>query len=421
MAVVIKEKKDKGVVLTDFIFLELSDPIPQQEASDVLAKGMTKALAVKSGKQSERDVDRIYGKVLRKFSQFAASSKTIKQRYMILWPENYSAVLEAKISEKHRFVKHAIDFPMFEDLAKEHKNPEGAGLSERMALYQHYAEKYIGHLYDGETEAPDQIIHITSSGYLNPNPVDKLVEEKGWYNTYVINFYHRACNSSIPAMQMANAYLRSSLSAAESGTVEKRMDVVHSEMFSVHLRIDDDDPVNIALMTTYSDSFMKYSLKPFDSLREKGEGCLKVLAFKNMMIPGSSSVATWKVADTAFNLDINPFKYINLIRKYVGQFVVSFLHDEGFDFKAVKDKLLYVIQASGPVDLEAVARQLKLDDDQVFNTRSVLFENGYLSSTAIPYMCKQIAESDEVVPGQKILCLGHAQGIYLSAMLLEKA
>lgn len=417
----VKERnKGNEIVLTDFVFLDLPDPVQQQDANTVLIKGMTKALAVKSGVQSEQEVNRIHKRVYGKFKHFAVSSNTISRRYMILWPKDYSAALTAKISENGRFVNHVMDFPMFEELVMEHRNPEGAGLNRRMSLFQQYAEKYIKCLYNDDITAPDKIIHVTSSGYHNPNPVDKFLAEKGWYDSYVVNFYHRACNASIPAIQAAEAYMKSLLISGEKAAQEKRVDIVHSEMFSVHLRIDDDDPVNIALMTTYSDSFMRYSLKRYSSVRKSGGAGLKILAIRNQLIPDSSSVAAWNVAEPAFDLDINPFKYINLVRKHVRQFVISFLHDAGFDFRELTDKLLYVLQASGTADLEAVARQLKLRNDQVANTRKLLFEKGYLSSTAIPYMCKQIVESDDVQSGQKVLCLGHAQGVYLSAILLEK-
>jgi len=44
----------------------------------------------------------------------------------------------------------------------------------------------------------------------------------------------------------------------------------------------------------------------------------------------------------------------------------------------------------------------------------------YLSSGLIPYMCKQVIESDNSPVGHKVLCLGNGQLITILEKLLKK-
>ena len=86
----------------------------------------------------------------------------------------------------------------------------------------------------------------------------------------------------------------------------------------------------------------------------------------------------------------------------------------------LKDNIFFVIQASTAYVLKQMAKELKLADEQIAFSKKILYENGYLSSGAIPFMCKQIIENRDIPSGKIIFCIGYAQGITLSGMLLEK-
>jgi predicted naringenin-chalcone synthase len=415
-----KEIESTATVLTDFHSVRLRDLVPQEKTCKLLAKGVVKALAVKSGKTSEKDVEKIHKKVRTKFSQFAVSEKTIKQRYLSIWPENYDAAdEECPIVENGRFIEYESVFPMYENLAKNHTNPAGAGLNDRMELYRIHTEKHLRKLYNDAHEQPDHIIHVTSTGYFDPNPVDSIISEKKWPDVDITNFYHKACNAPIPAIRTANALIRSSVSGGYEKP-KKRIDLVHSEMFSIHINLSEDHPINVGLMSTFSDSFLRYSIMTYDDARKKGLRSLKIVAFKNMTIPNSTNTAVWKVSDPAFEFRIDPMKYFRLVRMNIKNFVKSFFIDAGMEFRDVKDRLLFVFQASSSLILKQIAKELDLSEEQMAFSRNTLYENGYLSSGAIPVMCKQLIDDPTIPSGQKIICIGYAQGITISGMLLEK-
>jgi len=415
-----REVKRIETVLTDFETIRLSKLIPQDQSCRLLSMGMAKALAVKTGKTSERDVDKIYKHVRSKFFLCAVSSKAIKQRYMTLWPEQYDTVAAVnKLVDDDHFVNYDIEFPMYVDLARFHTNPDGANLNERMELYKHHTKEHLRLLYDDVSEAPDQIIHVTSTGYFDPNPVAAIISEKRWYDVEVTNFYHKSSNATIPAIANAYAYIRSS-HAGGYEKPKKRIDIVHSELFSAHIKISDDQAFNIMLMSTLSDSFLRYSVRNYDDVSAMNQHGLKIIAFKNMMIPETTSVIELKVSNPAFDYKLDALKYLNTISKSVNEFVTSFLMEVGLNYKEIKDRLIFVIPASSSMILKQIKKELQLSAEQISLSHNTLYENGYLSSGAIPYMCKELIESDNISVGQKVFCLGHGNGIMLSGMLLEK-
>lgn len=406
--------------LTDIHSARLSPLVPQESSYNLLQKGLTKALAVKSGKTSAAEVYYLSKKVSFKFRMFGTTDSEIFHRYLTVWAHDYDKKSERmSLVENGEFVEYDFGFPMYEELAKRHVNPEGSDLKDRMALYRSQSEAHIGNLYEQTVEKPDHIVHVTSTGFLDPNPVDAVMASKQWYDVDVTTFYHRACNAPISAIRTANALLTASL-AGGCETPKKRIDLVHSEIFSVHTRIAEDDPVNIALMCKFSDSFLRYAIESCDDIRKKGKSGLKILAFKNFTVPDTSAIAQWSASNPCFEFKVDALNYFKLVKTHVRQFTHAFFAEHGMDFAEVKGKTVFALQASSLSILNEIGQELKLSKELKELSRKTLYENGYLSSGAIPFMCKQIIESSDIPSGALVFCLGYGQGVTMSGMLLEK-
>jgi alkylresorcinol/alkylpyrone synthase len=406
-------------VLSDFHIAPLT-LVPQNDSCALLMKGMVKAIAIKKGKSSDKDIEKIERAVKMKFKLFALSSEIAKQRHLVVWPENYKYDDKFKIIENGKYVKHDFAIPMYSDLAKNHTNPDGDGLDKRMDLFRSITEKNIYKLYECERiERPDQIIHVTSSGYIEPNPVDVIVSGKKWFDVYVTNFYNKACNATISAIETAHASMRSSL-IGDCEKLKKRIDVVHTELFSLHMKLSHDDPVNIGLISSYSDSILRYSIFPYAEVRQRGLPGLKILSFRHILVPDSIHFAVLKVSSPAFDYFINPIKYFKAVKDNVRDFVTGYFKEIGVDFKTIKNEILFLVQASSIHILMQIGAELGLSEEQLTFSRNNLYENGYLTSSAIPFMCKKVIESSEIPSGQKVFCLGYALGMTISGMLLEK-
>lgn len=406
--------------LTDIHSARLSPLVPQELSYNLLQKGLTKALAIKSGKTSAADVDYLSKKVSFKFRMFGTTDSEITHRYLTVWAHDYNSESEKMgLMENGRFIEYNFGFPMYEELAKRHVNPEGSDLKERMALYRSQSEAHIGNLYEQTAEKPDHIVHVTSTGFMDPNPVDTVMASKQWYDIDITTFYDRACNAPISAIRTANALLTASL-AGGCENPKKRIDLVHSEIFSVHTRIAEDDPVNIVIMCKFSDSFLRYSIESCDDIRRKGKNGLKILAFKNFTIPDTSAIAQWSTSNPCFEFKVDALNYFKLVKAHVRQFTNAFFAENGMDFSEVKNDTVFAIQASSLSILNEIGQELKLSEELKELSRKTLYENGYLSSGAVPFMCKQIIENSDIPSGSLIFCLGYGQGVTMSGMLLEK-
>ncbi|KUL32844.1 3-oxoacyl-[acyl-carrier-protein] synthase III C-terminal domain-containing protein [Chlorobium limicola] len=407
-------------VLTDIHSARLHPLVPQELSCNLLKKGMTKALAVKSGTTSSLGVYAIAKKVDIKFSLFGMQASDTRQRYMALWNHDYDLESDSRgLVENGKFISYDIAFPMYEQLARHHTNPEGSNLHDRMDLYRLHAEQHIRQLYEQNNEIPDNIIFISSTGYIDPNPVSTVMSAKQWHDIDITNFYHHACNAPIPAIRMANALLTTSL-AGGCEKPKKRIDMVSSEMFSLHMRLADDRTLNVGLISTYSDSFLRYSIRSYQDVLDNRMGGLKILAFRNMTFPNTSAIAMWSISDPCFYFDLKLLDYLKLIKTQVRHFVDSFYAENGMDFRSEKDHTSFVIQGSSQLTLKQIAEELELSENQISLSRETLLENGYLSSGAIPFMCKRVIEEEKIPSGTKVFCLGYAQGITMSGMLLEK-
>ena len=408
-------------VLTDFHSVTLVPMVPQEICLDLLIKGATKAAAVQSQKESDRQVNKILRFVTLMFKQFAPPPEKVRQRYMSIWPEkyDYNRYKDTRITEGDRFVSWEPIFPIFSELAQNHRNPEGIPIGERMKLYRRISQMHINELYKNVSVPAEQMIHVTSTGYCSPNPVEILAGERQWSDIEVSTVYNKACNASISAIRTANASMRASYTGHYERP-KKRIDIIHTEMFSLHINMSEVNPLNVGMLGVISDSFIRYSLVTYDDVASYGYRGLKYIASRDFIVPHSASIGGWMVSSPSFAFEVDLLKYYRVISKNMHCLIDAICADLGITFSDIKDNLLYAVQASSNMLMNEIQKSLKLSAEKMLFSRNLLYEYGYLSSAAIPFMCKKIIESDDIPVGQKVLCIGQAEGITLSALLLEK-
>src|SRR5262249_2307540 len=104
------------------------------------------------------------------------------------------------------------------------RHPHGRGVAMRMQLYSAAVNAYLASEYERE-EPPDDLIHVTCTGYVSPSAAQNLVATRGWgARTRVTHAYHMGCYAALPALRIAAGFVA-------SGSV--RADVVHTELCSL--------------------------------------------------------------------------------------------------------------------------------------------------------------------------------------------
>ena len=405
------------VVLGDFTPVKPSPPIPQETLCQLLALGMAKAKCIESGIESDEEADAILQDVKTKIKHYGLAPKYIKQRCVTMGVSQYDSGIDQQLTENGSFAESEIESPLFHDLIRNHTNPKGAHLGERMVLFDKGAGECIEKMYKEVQEPPDDIIHVSCSGYLAPSPVEKFVSKREWVNTTVTHSYHMGCYGSLPAIRMALGFL--SFSFFGITPPKSRIDIVHTEMLSNHGDLSDDSPESIIVNTLFGDGFIKYSAFTEEEAKKRQLRGLKIIALKENIISDSINDMGLNPGQYSFHASLSiriPF----IIKDNIRPFVISLLQQVGMDFDKEKDNLAYAIHAGGPLIVKCVSEKLGLTKKQVKFSEKVFYENGNLSSVTIPYTLHEVINSDDIPVGTIVLSIGFGPGLTVSGMVLEK-
>jgi predicted naringenin-chalcone synthase len=272
-------------------------------------------------------------------------------------------------------------------------------------------------MFAGVAEAPDDLIHVTCSGYLAPSPVERMAAARGWLNTTVTHSYHMGCYGAFPAIRMAHGFLAS----AHQGVTppKERVDIVHTEILSAHRDAEELTAQNIITMTLFADGFIKYSAVTEDYLCAQGMSGLKVLAYNERLLPDSADDMTWVPGPTRFHMTLSIMVPV-VIKAAVKGFVEDLLYRAGLDFERERGRLHFAIHPGGPKIVEHIQSELQLDDDQVAMSKNVFFENGNMSSATVPHILKAIIEEPGIPTGAHVVAIGFGPGLTATGLVLEK-
>lgn len=397
--------------LTDFVPVRMSDPTPQGLTLELSAYGFARALCARDGVTDKEAFFARHKEVRQKFTNYGLSPAVIKARQLVFFPRLKDIVFvdgEFTVAEpEHEYLRL---FDNYQDL-----NPKD--LRARHESYARVAEDCLEQMYAGPDEAPDDLIHVTCSGYLAPSPVERMAAKKGWLKTTVTHSYHMGCYGAFPAIRMAHGFLAS----AQLGVTppKERVDIVHTEILSVHRDAEELTAQNIITMTLFADGFIKYSAVTEDYLKAQGLNGLKVLAYAEHLLADSADDMTWVPGPTRFHMSLSIMVPV-LIKAAVKGFVEDLLRRAGLDFERERTRLVFAIHPGGPKIVEHIQAELGLHDDQVALSKAVLFENGNMSSATVPHILKAIVEERDIPLGAHVVALGFGPGLTATGLVLEK-
>ncbi|MGD9544743.1 MAG: 3-oxoacyl-[acyl-carrier-protein] synthase III C-terminal domain-containing protein [Methylocystis sp.] len=397
--------------LTDFVPVRMSEPVPQALTLELSAYGFAKAYCRNHGINDAESFGTIIHETRQKFEKFALSPSVIKRRQLVFFPRLSDISFsngEFTVSEpEHDYMQL---FDSYETL-------KAKDIKTRHSSYAKIADDCLGEMYSDVEQAPDDLIHVTCSGYLAPSPVERMVAGKEWFNTTVTHSYHMGCYGAFPAIKMAHGFLSSSQFAVTKP--KDRVDIVHTEVLSVHRDIEELKAENIITMTLFADGFIKYSMVTEDHLRERGLRGLRVLAFNEHLLPDSANDMTWVPGSTRFHMTLSVMVPV-VIKQSVRPFVEELLQRVGVDFERDKRRLIFAIHPGGPRIVEHIQEALGLEPDQVAISNSVFTENGNMSSATVPHILKQIVEEPSIPAGARVVSLAFGPGLTITGLVAEK-
>lgn len=406
-----QDASSNSLYLANFSGVSLAKATPQQLSLDFCAFMATRAWCEKN-KVNYRDS--FIGKLAefkRLFNAYGVAPSYIKSRELVFFPPEEDlmrrgdefAVAEPKQSHHQLF--------------KNYNELEPKDIGERHKSFALIADDSLEKMFMDVNEPPDDLIHVTCSGYLAPSPVERMVERRGWLSTTVTHSYHMGCYGAFPAIRMAHGFLMSAFFSL--GQPKNRVDIAHTEIFSAHAETHNPSPEGIIKMTLFSDGFIRYSVVTENYLKASGNFGLKIISYQEQLVGGTVTDMVVVPGPYAFQLGLSPMVPVR-IKKAIKEFVVKLLVSAGIDFEVAREHFVFAIHPGGPKIVEYVQSELGLRDEQVARSKLILLEKGNMSSASIPYILKELIEDPAVSIGQHIVALGFGPGLTIAGIILQK-
>ncbi len=397
-------------VLAEFTPVQVSKPVPQRITLELSAFGFAKAHCNNNGITDKEGFRKVHKSIKEKFDKYAVSPSQIKKRQLVFFPK----VSDIRFSGG----EFTLAPPKVEYLRLLDENDtKGLDIKGRHESYRQVVENALPGMYEENAEAPDDLIHVTCSGYLAPSPVERMVARKEWFETTVTHSYHMGCYGAFPAIKMAHGFLASSQFTLRPP--KERVDIIHTELLSAHQNVQNMDAGNIITSTLFADGLIRYSVYSEDAARKKGLPGLKILAFNERLLPNSADDMTWVPGPYQFLMTLSPMVPV-VIKNNVGAFVEDLLRRAGIDLRTEKDRIAFAIHPGGPKIIEHIQEELELRDEQTEISKAVFRDNGNMSSATIPHILKDILGEKAIKRGTLVVCLGFGPGLTATGLVLEK-
>ncbi len=180
--------------------------------------------------------------------------------------------------------------------------PRGQGSAARSRVFAEVVNGYFEREFANEHCAPSELIHVTCTGYVSPSGAQRLVANKGWGAvTHVTHAYHMGCYAALPAILMAAGQLALPSAYAPSNA-ERRVDIVHTELCTLHLDPSDHSAEQCVVQSLFGDGFIRYSLR--ELRRAESERGFELLAVSEQILPDSADSMAWEQGDFGMHMTL---------------------------------------------------------------------------------------------------------------------
>ena len=297
------------------------------------------------------------------------------------------------------------------------------GLTQKMAFYGERISSVLDRLYPQDVSEegispvrpPREIIHVTCTGYLSPSPVQKKVAELGWSSsTRVTHAYHMGCYASLPAVRIAEGALRRDAARdneSGKGVIQQTIgvDLVHTEVCSLHFAPGDPRPEQWVIQSLFADGHIRYRAHLADRNAPPRGRSMELLALEERILPGTEDQMTWTPGENGFVMTLGREVPREIARALPG--FVSFLGSRSVLSESFDSSTIFAIHPGGPRIIDASLDALRLSHDQVKHSRAVLKERGNMSSATLPHVWKKILEDLSIPSGTRVVSLAFGPGL----------
>ena len=396
-----------GIVLSDFRPVHLTEPVCQEKLLEI-AIGFAEWIAkANAGRDGASTAELSPGMIRAAWEKYGVAPKHIQSRRVSVLPDSEAAKEPGD-----------LDYATIPFSSAFLGSSRGWDIDARLAMFREYARAAVRKMYPELDDIPDEIIHVSCTGYRLPSPVQELVSERHWSRTTVSHCYHQGCYGAFPAVRMAAGILSAASSGwARAGT---RVDVAHTEICSIHVAPECLDAGHIICDSLFSDGFIRYSAFTEEAFHARpGPGQrpgLKVLRYAECVMPDSLGAMTWRPIANRFEMTLSA-DVPRMIAAHTAGFIAELLRDAGLDLESDRANILWVIHPGGPAIVDWVGACLGLTQDQIALSKDVLREGGNMSSATVPHIWDRILQDPQVKPDTPVLSIAFGPGLTAAAMV----
>lgn len=277
------------------------------------------------------------------------------------------------------------------------------GFRDRNRLFHHLASEAFREFYPVASPPPDELIHVTCTGYFSPSAAQLIVLNRGWEkSTQVTHAYHMGCMAALPAIRIASGY---------SQLGKGQVDIVHTEFCSLHLNPSLHSDEQLVAQSLFADGMIKYSLKSDPGQKP----ALKILTLYEELIPQTEDKMTWECEDWGLKMTLS--KEIPILIKRAIQGFISQLEKRcGFSLS----QAYFAVHPGGPKIIEIIGNTLKLSEIQLATSKRILYNHGNMSSATLPHIWKEMVDNPEIPSGSAIVGLAFGPGLCMCGAVLQK-
>jgi predicted naringenin-chalcone synthase len=283
-----------------------------------------------------------------------------------------------------------------------------ATTADRNAVYATESRRLASALGEKILSAPgaparEEITHLiyaTCTGFVNPGPDFYLVRDLGLPETverYTLGFM--GCYAAIPALKLAAQICEANAKAVVL--------IVALELCSLHMQIDDTPDVILG-NTVFADGAAA-ALVTSSPHPDKNTYLLN--RFHGGIMPEGESAMAWSIGNKGFDLVLSTY-----VPKVIGSEIATLLHRIGIDHG---DFDRFAVHPGGKSILDRVITSLGLREDALDASRSVLRDNGNMSSATILFVLKEMLSRAEA--GDRVLALAFGPGLTIETAVLTIA
>lgn len=293
------------------------------------------------------------------------------------------------------------------EVYKLNEQPRGKDLSVRAKIFDEQVDKVFQNFYPEKSHAPEDLIHVSCTGYVSPSGAQKIVSKRNWGNhTTVTHAYHMGCYGSIPALRMAGGFLNSEKE-------KQRADIVHTELCCLHTNPSAHQLDQLVSQSLFADGFIKYS-----AFKESDQPHFVLKAIQEEIIPDSSFAMTWNVVDWGFQMFLAKEVPVLIARNIKG-YLKRLCERAGVDEEMIP-KAIFAIHPGGPKILFQIQELLGLSDKQMAYSFEILKKYGNMSSATLPHIWQAVLADPEIKKGTPIISLAFGPGLSISGNFMVK-